>query len=263
MARRDEKQLGLFARWWKSQSDKHFQIITNVSILSAALLVWGIIFLFVLSGPTDPSKENIVTLTWIGMILGSLGVFYVAPEFFYYLEQKQTLDSILILDSRAEVLRRRKEGEDAAIMLGTRYMSSMRGLLETHEIPVGKNLSVESSTPNRSSKSSQSIEASWWNNSDSIISHSLPGLEVLRNLFFHRLIILMSLTVSVALIWNTLFGLATLSGSREYTIDLTERISGSTSYHHSAAHIDPVSILLIVFFLLILYTTRPFYNKED
>jgi len=263
MARREEKQLGLFARWWQSQSDKHFQIITNVSIISVALLVWGIIFLFVLSGPTDPSKANIVSLTWLGMVIGIIGTFYVAPEFFYYLEQKQTLDSILILDSRAEVLRRRKEGEDAAIMLGTRYMSSMRGLLETHEIPVGKNLAVDSSTSNRRSKSNQLNEESWWNNNDSVISHFLPGLDILRNLFFHRLIISMSFSASVALIWNTLFGLATLSGSREYTIDLTEKISGSTSYYHSATHIDPVSILLIAFFLFILYSTRPFYDKEE
>ena len=142
MARRDGKQLGIFGRFWANQSDRHFQIITNVSILSAALLVWGIIFLFVLSGASDPSKENIVTLTWIGMLIGAIGTFYVGPEFFYYLEQKQLLDDILLLDSRAEVLRRRKEGEDAAIMLGSKYMGLMRGLLEAQAIPVGKNLSA-------------------------------------------------------------------------------------------------------------------------
>jgi hypothetical protein len=73
----------------------------------------------------------------------------------------------------------------------------------------------------------------------------------------------MTLSASVALIWNTLFGLATLSGSREYTIDLTEKISGSSSYYHSATHIDPVSILLIGFFLLLLYSTRPFHDEEE
>ena len=142
MARRDEQQRGFFGRWWANQSDRHYQIITNISILSAALLVWGIIFLFVLSGASDPSKENLVALTWIGMVVGGIGTFYVAPEFFYYSGQKQLLDDILLLDSRAEVLRRRKEGEDAAIMLGSRYMRLMRGLLEMHQIPVGKNLSL-------------------------------------------------------------------------------------------------------------------------
>ena len=140
MARRDDRNLSFFGRLWDSQRGRHFQIITNVSILSLALLVWGIVFLFGLSGPTDPSKENIVALSWIGMLIGAIGTFYVGPEFFFYLGMKQTLDDILLLDSRAEVLRRRKEGEEAAIMLGVRYMSQMRELLEAHEIPVGKNL---------------------------------------------------------------------------------------------------------------------------
>ena len=91
MARRDGKQLGIFGRFWANQSDRHFQIITNVSILSAALLVWGIIFLFVLSGASDPSKENIVTLTWIGMLIGAIGTFYVGPVSYTHL----TLPTIL------------------------------------------------------------------------------------------------------------------------------------------------------------------------
>ena len=261
MARRDGKQLGFFGRFWANQSNRHFQIITNVSILSAALLVWGIVFLFVLSGANDPSKENMVTLTWIGMFLGAIGTFYVGPEFFYYLEQKQLLDDILSLDSRAEVLRRRKEGEDAAIMLGSKYMQSMRGLLEIHQIPVGKNLSAEFSIPVRDSI--KSSDSSWFNNTNSKISHRLPGLDILRVLFYHRLLILVTLGSLVILVWNTFFGLATQSGSREYTIDLTEMISGSSSYYYPAFHFDPVSLLLIFFILMLLNSTRPFGNKEE
>ena len=261
MARRDGKQLGIFGRFWANQSDRHFQIITNVSILSAALLVWGIIFLFVLSGASDPSKENIVTLTWIGMLIGAIGTFYVGPEFFYYLEQKQLLDDILLLDSRAEVLRRRKEGEDAAIMLGSKYIGLMRGLLEAQEIPVGKNLSAKNSIPMRDSNESK--DSSWFNNTNSKISHRLPGLDILRVLFYHRLLILATLGSLIILVWNTLFGLATQLGSREYTIDLTEMISGSSSYYYPAFHFDPVSILLIFFFLILLTSTRPFDNKEE
>ena len=263
MARRDEQQRGFLGRWWANQSDRHYQIITNTSILSVALLVWGFVFLFVLSGASDPSKENLVALTWIGMVVGGIGTFYVAPEFFYYLGQKQLLDDILLLDSRAEVLRRRKEGEDAAIMLGSKYMRLMRGLLEMHQIPVGKNLSLESITPNRKSEKQSSNTELWLNNTDSLLSRRLPGLDILRNIFYHRLLILILLGSLITLFWNNLFGLATQSGSREYTIDLTERISGSSSYYHPAAHFDPVSIILIVFILILLYSTRPFYDKEE
>ena len=203
MARRDERNLSFFGRLWESQRGRHFQIVTNVSILSVALLVWGIIFLFGLSGPTDPSKENIVALSWIGMLIGAIGTFYVGPEFFYYLEKKQVLDDILLLDSRAEVLRRRKEGEEAAIMLGEKYMGMMRGLLELHEIPVGKNLT---NSPIINSHSDANVEGNWWNNSDSALSHKLPGLDLIRELFFHRILILITSFSLIMLFWNTIFG---------------------------------------------------------
>jgi hypothetical protein len=224
-----------------------------------ALLVWGIIFLFGLSGPTDPSKENIVALSWIGMLIGAIGTFYVGPEFFYYLEKKQVLDDILLLDSRAEVLRRRKEGEEAAIMLGEKYMGMMRGLLELHEISVGKNLT---NSPIINSHSDANVEGNWWNNSDSTLSHKLPGLDLIRELFFHRILILITSFSLIMLFWNTIFGIASMGGSREYTIDLTERISGFSSFHHVAPHIDPVSIILILFLSFILYLTRPYNYKE-
>jgi Na+/H+ antiporter NhaC len=139
----------------------------------------------------------------------------------------------------------------------------MRGLLEMHQIPVGKNLSLESITPNRKSEKQSSNTELWLNNTDSLLSRRLPGLDILRNIFYHRLLILILLGSLITLFWNTLFGLATQSGSREYTIDLTERISGSSSYYHPAAHFDPVSIILIVFILILLYSTRPFYDKEE
>jgi hypothetical protein len=224
-----------------------------------ALLVWGIIFLFGLSGPTDPSKENIVALSWIGMLIGAIGTFYVGPEFFYYLEKKQVLDDILLLDSRAEVLRRRKEGEEAAIMLGEKYMGMMRGLLELHEISVGKNLT---NSPIINSHSDANVEGNWWNNSDSTLSHKLPGLDLIRELFFHRILILITSFSLIMLFWNTIFGIASMGGSREYTIDITERISGFSSFHHLAPHIDPVSIILILFLSFILYLTRPYNYKE-
>ena len=194
------------------------------------------------------------------MLAGAIGTFYVGPEFFFYMEKKQLLDDILQLDSRAEVLRRRKEGEEAAIMLGAKHMSMMRALLESHNIPVGKNLnnSTKINLDNDAGK-----EHYWWNNPNSVISRQLPGLNLLRELFFHRMIIILTSVTLVSLLWNIIFGLASMNGSREYTLDLTERISGSTSFHYLAPHIDPVSIILILFFFYLLYSTRPYDIKEN
>ena len=103
----------------------------------------------------------------------------------------------------------------------------------------------------------------WWNNPNSVISRQLPGLNLLRELFFHRMIIILTSVTLVSLLWNMIFGLASMNGSREYTLDLTERISGSNSFHYLAPHIDPVSIILILFFFYLLYSTRPYDIKEN
>ena len=90
-------------------------------------------------------------------------------------------------------------------------------------------------------------------------------IRVLHHLFHYLLRFFLQnlFWLLIILVWNTLFGLATQLGSREYTIDLTEMISGSSSYYYPAFHFDPVSILLIFFFLILLTSTRPFDNKEE
>ena len=103
-----------FRRWWMSHKDNHFRIVTSLTILSVAATIWGILFLFVLGGTTDQSKEMWVSWSWLGLILGGVGAFWLVPEFLVYLSQKAALDEILLLDSRPEVLRRRKEAEEAA-----------------------------------------------------------------------------------------------------------------------------------------------------
>ena len=64
------------------------------------------------------ASESMITLTWVGLIGGAIALFFVAPEFFYFYEKKQTLSEILSLDSRAEVMRRTREAEIATDLLG-------------------------------------------------------------------------------------------------------------------------------------------------
>ncbi len=145
------------------------------------MLLWSIIFFIILSGASDPTKSDLRNWTWLGFFFGSIGAFYVLPEFFVYLGERQILEDILALDSRAEILRRRKEGEDAAIMLGKPFMARFRGLLELHEIPVGKKLGTESRAPNRSSEGSDSMSTNgWWNDTNSILAEKLPGMKATR-----------------------------------------------------------------------------------
>ena len=100
MARRGTRKLGLFGRWWESQRDRHFQIITYSTIISVACLVWGFVFLFVLGGYGDPEQQALVPWRWLALVGGLVVAFYVAPEFFVYMGQRQILEDILLIDSR-------------------------------------------------------------------------------------------------------------------------------------------------------------------
>ena len=71
----------------------------------------------------------------------SIALFFVAPEFFYFYNKKQTLSEILELDSRAEVMRRSKDAERAADLLGKPFQSRLKGLYERLGIRVPKRYS--------------------------------------------------------------------------------------------------------------------------
>ena len=95
MVRARHVKLGPFKRWWASRSDSHFQIVTSVSILSVAATLWGFVFLFILGGATDPSKQNLVPFSWGCLFFGGLFAFYILPDFFAYLRAGTQPQNIL------------------------------------------------------------------------------------------------------------------------------------------------------------------------
>ena len=71
----------------------------------------------------------------------------MAPEFFYFYRKKDQLSEIIQLDSRAEVMRLRKEAETAADLLGPSYQAMLKGRYEELGINVPKRYSSLSSKP--------------------------------------------------------------------------------------------------------------------
>ena len=140
MARRRTKSPNPIKKWWRSKLQFHFQAYTWMTILSLAITLFSFIQLFFLDYAQEAS-DRMITLTWIGLIGGSLALFYVAPEFFYFYDKKQTLSEILELDSRAEVMRLRKDAERAADLLGKPFQSRLKGLYERMGISVPKRYS--------------------------------------------------------------------------------------------------------------------------
>tara|TARA_B100000945_G_scaffold88133_1_gene68595 strand:- start:1970 stop:2440 length:471 start_codon:yes stop_codon:yes gene_type:complete len=140
MARRKTKSPNPIKRWWRSQKEYHYQGYTFMTLFCLAASLYSFILLFFMDYASEAS-ETMITLAWVGLIGGAVALFFVAPEFFYFYEKKQTLSEILSLDSRAEVMRRTREAEIAADLLGKPYQSSLKGHYESLGIKVPKRYS--------------------------------------------------------------------------------------------------------------------------
>jgi len=272
MASRGTSKQGFISRWWQSQSDRHFAIITYSSILSVASLIWGFLFLFMLGGYSDPDLQHLVPWSWLAFVGGLVVAFYAAPEFFVYWGQKQILEDILLIDSRPEVLRRRKEAEDAADMLGTRYQARLMGLYQVHNINIGKKYRVDAITPMRPHFAATGEAANllpaddktWWNTTDSILSRNLPGLHALRNPLINQSIIITSALFSLGLAANSALGMFRgPSGEMDHTLDLTASLYEFSSVHEPSPFYDGVSILLLLVCAAVLFSTRPGKSSSE
>ena len=272
MARQGTARRGPFGRWWDSRSDQHFQIIAYSTIFSVACLVWGFVFLFVLGGYSDPEVEHLVPWSWLAFV-GGLGVaFCAAPEFYVYWGQRQLLEDILRLDSRPEILRRHKEAEDAADMLGKSYQARLMGLYKAHNVNIGKRYKVEPVSPLSPLLPARDDEPvagnhsghSWWETNDSTLANVLPGLHALRRQSVNRGLIAFSTTAVLLLASNSVRGMFTSSsGERDHTLDLTASIYEFGRVYEPSPHCDVISILFIGLFVGLLTSTRPRPGPED
>ena len=269
-------------RWWAGHKDNHFRIISWVTILSMAATIWGILFLFILDGTTDPTKAEWVPWSWAGLIFGGLIAFWMVPEFFVYMGQKANLDEILQMDNRPEILRLRKEAENAADMLGPGYQAQLVRLYNEmgikvstrfrHIRPAGssaeaaksKGADFDSAEPwdeinvDLDVNGGQSYLSAWWNTNDSRLSRQLPGAKSLRQAESNRAVLGLSGFSAAMFLYNMVAGFATQGGgAREYTVDLTLWIARDDSIHAIAPHFDGVGILLATTSLILLYLTTP------
>ncbi len=151
MARRTSKGPGPIKKWWRSKQEFHFQAYTIMTLFSLAAALYSFLLLFFMDYAQEAS-QRMVTLAWLGLILGSFALFFVAPEFFYFYGKKQELSEVLSLDSRAEVIRRRKEAENAADLLGKNFQIRLKELYERLGISVPKRFSRLSLASERKSQ---------------------------------------------------------------------------------------------------------------
>ena len=225
-----------------------------------------------LGGYSDPDLQHLVPWSWLAFVGGLVVAFYTAPEFFVYWGQKQILEDILLIDSRPEVLRRRKEAEDAADMLGTRYQARLMGLYQVHNINIGKKYRVDAITPMRPHFAATGEEANslpaddntWWNTTDSLLSQTLPGLLALRNPMVNQTIIIMSSLFALFLAANSALGMFRgPSGEMDHTLDITASLYEFSAIHVPSPYYDAVSILLLLVCAATLFSSRPRSSSSE
>ena len=161
MARSRGKRIGPIKKWWRSNRKIHFGFYTLSTIFFTSLILFSLIFVFFMDGVQNlqsEGRENLIPIVWIALLGGSIALFFVAPEFFFFMGQKQLLEDILSLDSRPEVLRRKKEAENAADTLGVKYQARLKGLYEMLGINVGKKYSMPSIHPSRTVNQPSEVE---------------------------------------------------------------------------------------------------------
>ena len=157
MARRTTKAPGPIRKWWRSNSEMHFRAYTAMTLLSLGAFLYSFILLFFMDFAEEGS-EGMITLAWVGLVGGALSLFFVAPEFFYFYGKKQVLSDILGLDSRAEVMRLRKEAENAADLLGKPFQARLKDQYESLGIAVPKKYAKLDSPPARATNAGSEEE---------------------------------------------------------------------------------------------------------
>lgn len=237
------KPKGMIRKWWADNPDLQYPITAYASIIFAGSTIWGFLFVL-LGGATDPEASSLVPISWGCLIVGGIGSFFLLPEFFYYISLRSTFEEIIQQDSRSEIIRRRKELEDAAELLGSLYRSRVLGVYRQMEIK-----------PNRRWKEAPSrvgTDLTWWSNTDSKLSRILPNLHALKNLSTHRLLILFSGSCVFTLIFESAVG-----GLDGATTSINDVILGNGGALHPPPHLDPVSGILLIFLTMLLWLTSP------
>ena len=264
---RGRSRKGFFTRWWESKKDTQFQIVTYTTILSTASVLWGFIFIFILGGASDPEhQEFMLPFSWLCLALGSLASIYAVPEFSFYWSQRNILEGILSLDARTEIIRRRKEAEEAAEILGPKYQSRLMGLYDDYQIRGGKRFKVVSLPPLNSRSEVTPVikeknEYEWWGTENSRLSDQLPGLPFLRTKRANRAIIVSCASAITLLFLNSILGLSVgFNGINHRTIDLSAYILSMDNTTFAPPHLDSVSLLIMAFLAILLILTRPLKN---
>ena len=262
MARRGKKQSeNIFVRWWEERRDQHLSILFILSLVGLAAFLWSLVFFMFMDGVSE--MPELIGMSWFFAIGGLILRGVVGPEFFLYNEQLTLLREVFELESRAEILKRRKEAEEAASLLGSIHQGKLLAHYKDHGIRAGR--IFQSPATNFATEESWII--SWWNADNTILSEN-TGISNLSS-SIQKILIVSSVTGIVVLLWNSFFGIArmTTEGSREYSIDVLawfqSMLGSDVNKLVEPISFDLMSILLLIGFGTLLWSTSPMVSLKS
>ena len=107
--------------WWERRRDQHLAIWKTMTLGSVILLLWSLWF-FMIQGNFQPSDDGSVDwptlFSWIAVFAGIIGLFWAAPEFFFYQGHHTICRTALEIDTSAELRNVRSEALESAKILG-------------------------------------------------------------------------------------------------------------------------------------------------
>lgn len=248
-------------KWWESKRDQHLIILQTMTMISLAVVIWAIVFFLFMDGATAEGGESLRDLTWVGLVLALFVVVWAGPEYMHYAQNLTILNEILELDSRSEVMRRRKEAEEAAKLLGRVHQAKLIERYDKLHIRTKKLFDTSGVSKSSEKKASEGDEflSDWWNCEESMLARALPKMGFLKEPAVHKASILISITGIIALLWNAIHGIArqSVGGARDHTLDFLAMITGADQKSVAAPHLDLISGIILFALFTILAMTRP------
>ncbi len=237
-----------FNHWWKITRDRHLVILGTLTRLGFCLVMWSVIFFFFLDGAADPEMSEVVSWTWLGLLIGFTLLIFAAPEYFHYHGQWAVLNETLRTTSRADLNLRRKESEEAAVLIGSVWSARLRAHYIEHGILRARELPSEAEN-----KVAEDLLIDWWRTDDSRLSRCIP-IGAFRLPILNRVIGIFGFSTMLLQLYNMSFGLARNgAGNRENTIHVWEWLSGARIDSYPAPYFDDISGWFVLLLATLLF----------
>ena len=242
-----------FSNWWTKQRDRHLVILGTLTMLGFCLVMWSVIFFFFLDGAADPEMSDVVSWTWLGLLIGFTLLVFAAPEYFHYHGQWTVLNETLRTTSRADLNLRRKDSEEAAALLGSVWSARLRAHYIEHGILRARELPSEASN-----KVAEDLLIDWWRTDDSRLSRCIP-VDAFQLPILNRTLGIFSFATMLLQLYNMSFGLArNAAGDRVNTIHVWDWLNGARIDSYPAPYFDDISgWFVLILATLLFWATFP------